>query len=90
MKSLDWMDEALCGGEATEVFFPRFVGLEPHALAYCAACPVEMQCLEYGLGVEGKLMTGAARFEGGMGVFGGTVPADRVRAARRAARKVAS
>lgn len=72
LPSTDFMDDAACTGVPTDLFFPERVnGWDPSAkrqtriaLTYCAACPVQRACLEYGLDEP-------------YGIFGGATPEER-------------
>lgn len=88
MKSLDWMDDAKCGGMDSRIFFPHFVGDERYALDICLKCKVRAECLDYGIAYEWSLTTDSRR-HGGMGVFGGTTSAERKERAKRARRAAA-
>ncbi|MDQ0376525.1 WhiB family transcriptional regulator [Amycolatopsis thermophila] len=77
--SADWKTRAVCRAEDPETFFP--VG-EPgtpgydrqaaRAKAVCHHCPVQAECLAYGMSDDN-------------GIYGGTTPAERRSARRQAA-----
>lgn len=62
--------------EADDLFFTRTY--QQMAKAMCKRCPVAAACLAMALEAEGAVYAGE-RF----GVYGGTIPAERARAAHR-------
>lgn len=77
MTSLAWMDQAACRGIDTNVFFlDRGGHAAERARELCADCPVQVECLEFGIKEE-------------FGIFGGLAPRERqkIRAARRKQRQ---
>lgn len=67
-----WHPRAACRGEDRELFFPRPGEVALKARSICGRCPVQTECLTYGLKYE--------RF----GIYGGLTPLER-RALRREA-----
>lgn len=87
MKNNKWMDRALCQGMSTEVFFPtpKKTKVNPTqyktALAVCAICPVQKQCLDYALKLR--------MIEDG--IYGGKMPHQRrMLLSRRPKKKISS
>lgn len=70
MTDRDWVDQAACRDEPTDIFFLSRGGDSRPALDICALCPVVAQCLDWGLRHEQH------------GVFGGTVERERRRMRR--------
>lgn len=68
--TLDWMDSALCAQVDPDLWFPNQGGVAREAKDVCRRCPVRVECAEYGADE--------------LGVWGGTSPADRLKAARAA------
>lgn len=63
----EWRDSALCAQTDPELFFPtiaRQSGFD--AKKVCAACPVQVECLEFALGNDVDF-----------GIFGGLTPRER-------------
>ena len=59
MKSLTWMDSALCAQTAPEIFFPEGAGQNTNqAKKICASCPVRTECGEHAQSLEGDLFNG--------------------------------
>ncbi|MFJ1695732.1 WhiB family transcriptional regulator [Streptomyces sp. NPDC088252] len=53
MKSLDWMDAALCAQVDPDLWYPEGSGQHARtALRVCAQCPVRTECGEYAQDVE--------------------------------------
>ncbi|MEU2134948.1 WhiB family transcriptional regulator [Streptomyces sp. NPDC018352] len=53
MKSLDWMDSALCAQTDPDLWYPEGSGQHARtALRVCDQCPVRPECGEYAQGVE--------------------------------------
>lgn len=53
MKSLDWMDAALCAQVDPDLWYPEGAGQHARtALRVCAQCPVRTDCGEYAQDVE--------------------------------------
>lgn len=74
----EWCKRARChqpGAPSTEFFFDKKKIEE--AKAFCEACPVRMQCLEYALTMVDA--GHSARIVSELGVWGGASGADRVR-----------
>lgn len=75
-----WMDQAKCKDwdfkKNGDPFFPASSGLAAakEALTVCAACPVQLDCQFYA--AEKSTTQGS-------GIFGGTLPEERIRGARR-------
>jgi WhiB family redox-sensing transcriptional regulator len=68
LKNFDWMNDAACQGEPTDLFFPEtgFNSTARVTLAICKRCPVRGKCLEFALtnGIE-------------HGIWGGTTAPQR-------------
>lgn len=68
--TLEWHEQAKCAGLDVTIFYPEVIGgrhAEKRALeakAICSGCPVQAECLAYGM---------SDRF----GVFGGLTPEER-------------
>lgn len=45
----DWVDDAVCTRAEPELFFPEKGGTTRPALALCAECPVQPECLDYAI-----------------------------------------
>lgn len=73
-----WMEDALCAGIPTELFYPEGPNAADAALAKraCGMCPVRAECLDTFINED-------------HGVFAGTSPKER-RALRQARRKAAA
>ena len=62
-----WRDLAACRGEDTDLFYPGEHDPQLEAKAFCRACPVQVECLEYALaeniqhGIWGGLAINARR-----------------------------
>jgi WhiB family redox-sensing transcriptional regulator len=76
----DWWLHALCRGVDPELFFPHSGENGTEAKAYCRACPVRAECLQFALD-----WTGYRDY----GIWGGTSAAEReqMRRNRRAAER---
>lgn len=48
-QSVEWQQDSLCTRTDPEAFFPDRGGSSRSARKLCAACPVQLQCLEYAL-----------------------------------------
>ena len=72
-----WQDEAACEGMDREQFY--IPGDVPRNIAaICRTCPVQRQCLDFAMKIEGT----AAGIQYRFGVWGGTSAKDRARMAR--------
>jgi WhiB family redox-sensing transcriptional regulator len=49
VKPEPWMNDAACEGADLDLFFPTRGEATKAAVAYCNACPVKAECLEYAL-----------------------------------------
>jgi WhiB family transcriptional regulator, redox-sensing transcriptional regulator len=68
---LAWMDEGLCRGLTTEIFFPEDFALpDPAVKRLCRRCPVREACLQYALDHEE------------VGIWGGTDDEQRAKILR--------
>ena len=69
---VEWRKDAACLGYPVNDWFPetKELNLQDGPLSICEKCPVIMECLEYALVYENE------------GIWGGTLPADRVRIRR--------
>lgn len=75
----DWMDSASCSGTDPSLWFPEQGGDNGKAAKrICGRCPVELDCLEFALSREDGMPRDRRH-----GVWGGQVPLDRWRIARR-------
>lgn len=80
---LGWMKHAKCSGMSSEIFFPtpKKTKVNPAqykvALAVCAVCPVQRQCLDYAIKL--RMLED--------GIFGGKMPHQRRMIVARAPRK---
>lgn len=80
VQELQWLDDAECRGRPTRIFFEDAwvdeIGApgpgEAIAKAFCAACKVREQCLEY-----------AQLFEVSHGIWGGLNPKERSALAKK-------
>lgn len=80
--SIDWREQALCAQIGSDLFFVDDTGpydalrqaneRYPAAKRVCQACPVQAQCLEFEMRVEGSRHS-THRF----GIFGGLNPRER-------------
>lgn len=74
---LDWQGDAACRDADPERFY--ILGPMPADVrAICNSCPVQRQCLDFAMRVEGDEASTARRF----GVWGGTTAIERARLAR--------
>lgn len=73
-----WMDNALCARpeHATLPWFPNPGDVVTECLKVCARCPVRRRCLDFAM---------AAPQRRDHGIWGGTMPGERKRAAPTAA-----
>lgn len=69
-----WVVFSACRDKDSDLFFPETKSAEAEALAICATCPVQLECLEYAIEAE-------IRF----GVWGGMTEKERRRLARQIA-----
>lgn len=69
-----WVVFSACRDKDGDLFFPESRSQEREALAICATCPVQLDCLEYALEAD-------IRF----GIWGGMTEKQRRRTARRGA-----
>lgn len=46
---MTWREQALCRDEPSDIFFPTTGQLATTALAFCQACQVTDQCLDYAM-----------------------------------------
>lgn len=67
----DWRQEGACWDTDPDVFFPVREEDVGAALAICATCPVQSECLTYALRNEG------------VGIWGGTTESERRKLRRR-------
>jgi WhiB family redox-sensing transcriptional regulator len=67
----EWMEKAVCRGEASQLFFPRNEGISEEALSYCRRCPVRRECLDHAMAHPGL-----------RGCWGGTSERERIRLRR--------
>lgn len=74
-----WVVFSACRDKDANIFFPETRGQEKEALAICATCPVQYDCLEYAFEAD-------IRF----GIWGGMTEKQRRRLARRQAGAIAS
>lgn len=87
MSGAGWFDKAACRGVPSAVFFPEIPtgDVRPHyweqARAYCAACPVRVECLAFCLPFEDE--TGRRN-----GMWGGLTPRERDQLPRQPTRLV--
>lgn len=72
MKSLAWMDQALCAQTDPDLFFPEGGRRSTAALRVCAACPAQPACAEH----VDRLERDVPR-EHRYGAFGGQSARDR-------------
>ncbi len=72
---MDWRVQGLCHGENPNRWFPERVNDTqiPKAKAICHACPVQADCLEFGL--QSRLLDGTLV----QGIFGGATYEERLR-----------
>jgi len=66
-----WMEDAVCRGEPSNLFFPRNEGVSEEALSYCRRCPVRRECLDHAMSHPGL-----------RGCWGGTSERERIRLRR--------
>lgn len=71
MRSLNWMDDAICREIGTDVFFPDGDASPRAAVEACRRCEVEIECLDYAL-----------RIGPVSGIWGGTTEGERRRLRR--------
>ena len=74
-----WVVFSACRDNDGDIFFPETRGEEKEALAICATCPVQYDCLEYAFEAD-------IRF----GIWGGMTEKQRRRLARRSTGAIAS
>lgn len=74
-----WVVFSACRDKDADLFFPETRAEEKQALAICATCPVELDCLDYAFEAD-------IRF----GVWGGMTEKQRRRLTRRSAGAIAS
>lgn len=73
MREHEWMKRSLCTGMSAEIFFPtpKKTKVNPTqykaALAICAVCPVQRECLDYA--IKHRMIED--------GIFGGKMPHQR-------------
>lgn len=72
-----WWDRAACAGYGHDMFFPTTTDKIAAALAVCARCPVQVDCLTAALQEEAD-----ADRSRPYGIRGGTTAADRDRIAK--------
>lgn len=73
-----WMDDAACVDENPETFFPPTGQTGHRARQICKRCPVATQCLTFAIETEDG--------SPGWGIYGGTTPEQRRKAARKVKR----
>ena len=72
----EWRRRAACRGKPTALFFAGRGAWGP-ALAICARCPVQAQCLDYVSHPERSTRRGDSWAWAEVGVWGGRTPRDR-------------
>jgi WhiB family redox-sensing transcriptional regulator len=75
----DWMSQAACRGEPTELFYPNEEHDAGPAQTICAGCPVRSDCLAHALA--------NFRAASDAGVWGGTTEHERAAMRRRQAKE---
>jgi WhiB family transcriptional regulator, redox-sensing transcriptional regulator len=82
-QATDWRAAGACRTADPDLFFPVTVGTAAgeqisRALGICAGCPVRQQCFDF-----------AMQTRESVGIWGGTIPEERIRALRARNRRPA-